>query len=417
MVRAFSCVALLFVAGITASAAPPSGYTAKVTVSEPTRFDWTFAVTNQSLANPPAKLTGDGYDSKKQTYELFVPERKDAKKPLPAILFVSAGDEPSGWKSFEKVCKDNGFAFIGVRGAGNNVPPPKRVRIILDCLDDVRRQLPLDADRTYISGFSGGARIASAIAFAHPEFFGGLIPICAAGDLREESWLRHRLMDRVSAALITGESDFNRGEVERWKFGMWKDVGIRSRVWVQPKMGHAMPSNATLAEALKWLEEDADRRSTIAKKSPASRATPGDVLTREEFAKALFDEAKQSLGNKLTQYRGLMILKGIAARWPDLAAGKAALELLKEYDAKKERPWEEDDLAEQRKQIAAEARAMGDYALNGIPAGSQYEKIKPDIAKRAIDLWSVLISDAPDSTLGKEGKKHTAELEKLLKKK
>src|SRR5262245_26093216 len=242
MLRASFAIVIALLAAFTATAAPPAaGYTAKVTVSGPTRLDWTFAVTNQSLADPPANLTGDGFDSTKQTYELFVPERKDAKKPVPAILFISAGDEPGGWKTFEKTCKDSGFVFIGVRGAGNNVPPPKRVRIVLDCFDDVRKQIPLDPDRTYISGFSGGARMACGIAFALPEYFGGMIPICAGGDLREESWLRHRLMDRMSAALITGETDFNRGEVERWKGTMWKDIGIRTRVWVQPKMGHAMP--------------------------------------------------------------------------------------------------------------------------------------------------------------------------------
>ncbi|HEY1188787.1 MAG TPA: hypothetical protein VGE74_14125, partial [Gemmata sp.] len=369
-----------------APAAPPAaGYTAKVTVSGPTRLDWAFAVTNQSLANPPAKLTGEGYDSAKQSYELFVPERKDPKKPVPAIVFVSAGDDPAGWKPFEALCKDRGFAFIGVRGAGNNVPPPRRVRIVLDCFDDARRQLPLDPDRTYISGFSGGARIACAIGFALPEHFGGIVPVCAGGDLREETWLRHRLADRISAALVTGETDFNRGEMERWRAGMWKDVGVRTKVWVQPKAGHAMPPAATLAEVVKWLDEDTARRAAGAKKHPTSRATADGALTREQHANAVLAEAKTLLGSKATQYRGLMLLKGTAGRWPDLAAGKSALALLTEYDAKKERPWEDADIAEQRKSIAAEARALGDYALNGIPAGSQYEKLKPDIAKRAID--------------------------------
>ncbi|MBN9117780.1 MAG: hypothetical protein J0I06_01175 [Planctomycetes bacterium] len=405
-------------AGHLASGAPPAaGYTAKVTVGGPTRLDWTFAVATESLADPPAKFTGDGFDSAKQTYELFVPERKDPKKPAPAILFVSAGDEPSGWKSFEKTCKDGGFVFIGVRGAGNNVPPPKRVRIVLDCYDDVRKQIPLDPDRTYISGFSGGARIACAVAFALPEYFGGVIPVCAAGDLRDEPWLRHRAVDRLSAALVTGETDFNRGEVERWKGTMWRDVGIRTRVWTQAKMGHAMPSSVTLTEAVKWLDDGADRRAAAAKKSATSRATPDGAPSREENAKAIFEEAKQQLGNRATMHRGLMLLKGAAGRWPDLAPGKAALKLLQEYDARKDRPWEDDDLAEQRKQIAAEARGLGDYALNGIPAGSQYEKQKPAIAKRAIDLWGVLIADAPNSALGKEGKKWAADLEPLTKKK
>jgi len=57
-----------------------------------------------------------------------------------------------------------------------------------------------------------------------------------------------------------------------------------------------------------------------------------------------------------------------------------------------------------RKQLAAEARALGDYALNGIPAGSPYEKSRPEMAAQAIEYWSALIADAPESELAKEGK-------------
>src|SRR5262249_25455661 len=149
-----------------------------------------------------------------QTYELFVPAAKD-KKPLPLILFVSPNNDASGWKSFESVCKQQGILFAGAHGAGNNCPGQKRVRIILDVLDDVRRNYPVDPDRTYVPGFSGGGRIACAIVFALPELFGGAMPICASGDLREETWLRHRVQDRLSVALLTGQTDFNRGEVER----------------------------------------------------------------------------------------------------------------------------------------------------------------------------------------------------------
>ena len=186
MIRLAAPLILAFSSALAAAAPPPSGYTAKVTVSGPTRLDWTFAVTNRSLADPPANVLGKDYDSTKQAYQLFVPAREDAKKPAPAILFVSSGDEPGGWKAFETLCKEKGFVFIGVRGAGNNVPTAKRVRIILDCLDDVRRQIPLDPDRTYVSGFSGGGRIACAVAFALPEHFGGVLLLCAGGDLRDE---------------------------------------------------------------------------------------------------------------------------------------------------------------------------------------------------------------------------------------
>ena len=58
------------------------------------------------------------------------------------------------------------------------------------------------------------------------------MPICAGGELREESWLRQRVIDRLSVALLTGEKDFNRGEVERWRATYLTEVGVRNKVWV-----------------------------------------------------------------------------------------------------------------------------------------------------------------------------------------
>ncbi len=215
MLGTFGSLVLVAPLPLAISAAPKEGYTSRVVVSEPTRIDWVFTAATQSPARPPAKLLPAQFASTKQDYELFVPRRKDTKKPLPAILFISAGDEPQGWKAFEKPCKNLGVVFIGVRGAGNGVAGPLRSRIVLDCFDDVRRQVPLDPDRTYIAGFSGGGRTACAIGFALPEYFGGILSIGAGGELRDEPWLRHRAIDRLSIALVTGTTDFNRGEVER----------------------------------------------------------------------------------------------------------------------------------------------------------------------------------------------------------
>lgn len=417
MHRTFVALALLVAHASTASAAPPAAYTPRVTVSGPTRLDWTFVISTQSQTQPPAETLGPGYESTKQSYELFLPPRKDPKKPIPAVLFVSAGDEAGGWKAFEAICKEKGIAFIGVRGAGNNVPQGKRVRIVLDCFDDVRRQVPLDPDRTYAAGFSGGGRVACGIAFALPEYFGGVLPICSSGDLRQEQWLRFRIADRLSAALVTGESDFNRGELERWKGPMWKDLGIRTKVWVQPKTGHAMPSAGTLAEAIDWLDAAAPARSALVKKSPASRAGIDAPPPREVAARAFLKEGEELLKQPATLYGGLMLVKGVYERWPDTTAGKAALKRLQEFEAKKEKLWEADDIAELRKQYQAEARALGDYALHGVPPGSPYEKQRPAMAKQAIELWQTLVADSPNGEIAKEGKERIAELEALAKKK
>src|SRR5262249_46324103 len=186
--------------------------------------------------------------------ELFVPPGYNLRKPSPLVVFVSAGDSPQGWKAWEKVCRRRGIIFAGAYNAGNTTPIKKRARITLDVLDDVRRRLYTDPDRTYLSGISGGAGHACNIAFALPELFGGVVPVCAGYDLRPEPWLRQRVAERLSVALVTGTTDFNRPEVERLRLPVLRAYGVRSRLWVFPRMGHTLPEPTQLDPVVGWLE-------------------------------------------------------------------------------------------------------------------------------------------------------------------
>jgi len=392
-------------------AAPPTGYQAQVKVTAPTRLDWTFVVSNRSLTEPPDKWRLADFPSASQSFELFVPMRRDPKQPVPLLLFVSPSNQPMGWKHFEPACKKMGFAFAGVRDAGNDVPAQKRIRIILDVFDEVRRQLPIDPDRTYIAGFSGGGRMACAVGFALPEYVGGVLPICAGGKLRDESWLRQRSADRLSVALLTGQTDFNKGEVERLWGGYFKDVGVRSRTWTQPGLGHGVPKDEVLQEAVRFLDQTAAQRNDLAKRFPASRAGATDP-GREGAAKLLLAEGKQRLAMKGQVYAGLMQFKGVLERWPDLPAAKEAEKVLLEYDNRKEKPWEVEDIAEQRRFLIAEARSLDAYASGDLPA--QYAKDRAGMLKKALELWQLVQQDSPDSPAGKEAAKRIPALEKML---
>jgi pimeloyl-ACP methyl ester carboxylesterase len=407
-----SSLVLLLVVAASVSAAPPPGYHAKVSVTAPTRLDWTFALSNRSLATPPADWLGN-YDSRKVLFELFVPNRPDPKAPLPLVLFISPGDQPAGWKSFETPCKQLGMLFVSPYGAGNSVSPKKRVRMVLDVLDEVRRLYPTDPDRTYLAGFSGGGRIAWAIASALPEHFGGVIPVCAAGDLREETWLQQRVTDRLSVVLLTGQTDFNRGEVERFRGPILQEVGVRTKVWVQPGLGHGIPNDKTVLEALRWLDEGAAKRAELARKYPATRVSGDAAPSREERAQTLLAEGRERLKTPQTLYSGLMLIQGVMARWPDLKPGEDAKRLLTEYEGKAEKPWEAEDIALQRKNLIARAHGLTAYATGALPA--QYVKQRPDMAKAALELWKAILADGPDTPAGVEAKKRIPELEKLLK--
>ena len=139
----------------------------------PPRLDWQFA--SQGFGSGVAKLPAD-YDSTKQRYQLYVPTVK--KKSWPLIVFISPGDKPAGLSAFKSVCDREGVLFCSPFAAGNAVLGGQRERIVLDKLDDGRRTYPVDPDQTYLSGFSGGGRMACAIGFALPECFGGIAPVC-----------------------------------------------------------------------------------------------------------------------------------------------------------------------------------------------------------------------------------------------
>lgn len=402
--------------------ADETGYQPEVTIRAATRLDWVFAVSNQSRVDPPADWL-EGYDSTQQRYQLFVPQvakttvkskkgKSGTSLGLPLVLFISAGDQPAGWTQMQAVCQQQGIAFASPFAAGNNTPTQRRVRIILDVLDDVRQRHGIDPDRTYIGGFSGGGRIACAIGFALPELFGGVMPVCAGGDLRDEAWLRRRVIDRLSVAMITGADDFNRSEVEQFRATQLRGVGVRTQVTVVPKMGHSIPDAKTFSKVVEWLDAGAGDRRKLAQQYPASRVSRDGVLSREESARSLFDEGQKRLKGAETLYSGLMQLQGVMQRWPDLQVAEDAKAILLDYEGRPERPWEAEDIAEQRKFLIARARALSAYGSGDLPP--QYVKQRKEMLEAAINLWMLVVQDGQDAQAVAEGEKRLPELKKRL---
>jgi predicted esterase len=404
---------LLALVSLTGRAFAEPGYQAEVSVSNPTRLDWTFVLANQSVVEPPADWLGT-YESKSQRYECFIPAttKKAKSDGLPVVIFVSASDAPAGWSQLESVCKQKGVVFASPYGAGNNTAMPRRVRIVLDVLDDLRRDNRIDPDRTYIGGFSGGGRVACAIAFALPELFGGVIPVCAGGELRDEPWLRHRAIDRLSIAFLTGSDDFNLGEIDRFKAPLFTDLGIRTKVTVVPSHGHAVPGPKVFQAALDWLDSGATDRRKQAAQRPGLHLRSDQSTTREELAKSMLSEGEKLVTDRKTMFKGLMLLQGTMTRWPDLPEADKAKRILLDHEERKEKPWEADDIADQRKYIIAYARALDGYAAGELP--QQYEKQRPDMLKAAIAAWNSVVQDGEDDKAVREAKRRLPVLEKLL---
>jgi predicted esterase len=342
-------------------------------VAAATRFDWEFAARG---VGPDAGKLPAGYDSAKQKYQLFVPKNYAKNKPAALVLFISPGEGPQGWKNWQKLCETEGVFFASPYGAGNSTPATHRTRIILDVLDDIRRAYKIDPDQTYLTGFSGGGRMACAIGFALPEYFGGVIPVCGTNTISGTTYLRHRVEERLSVAFITGEKDTNRKENEEVMYPWLQEIGVRSKLWVVPKMGHAIPSGEVMAEVHAWVAEDLQRRREDAKARPKLAVGPDDTPSGTEQAKRLVDTAVADIKLPARTWRGVALLQGVTQRWAKSASAGEARSLLKEVlnnDKLVERISEQ-GADDEVKSVTAQAKAMERFG--NIP--------------KAIEAWGLL---------------------------
>lgn len=255
--------------------------------------------------------------------------------------------------------------------------------------------------------------MACTIAFALPEVFGGVMPVCAGGELRDEPWLRHRAIERLSVAFVTGANDFNRGEISRFCGPMFGDMGIRTKVTVVPNLGHGIPDNKAFGSVLEWLDKGVDGRRELAAKHPTSRIDADRAPSRDEWSKDLLAEGQSRIKDRAMIYSGLMQLQGVMTRWPDLPTADEAKRILLDYDNRNDKPWEADDIAEQRKFLIARARAVDAYGSGDLP--EQYQAQRPNMLKAAIALWEQVLDDGQDADAVAEAMRRIPVLTKLLK--
>ena len=357
--------------------------TKEVQVSAPGRLDWKFG----SFGFGPGSDKMENYDSTKQRYILHVPKKYKADKAWPIVVFISPGNGPGGWASWKAVCEKKGVFFCSSFGAGNATRAGKRTRIVLDMLDDVRRKYQIDPDRTYLSGLSGGGRMACSIAFALPEWFGGVAPICGTTPNAGPAYLRHRIQERLSVAFITGSTDFNRKENEEYMAPYFKELDIRSKLWVVPKLGHAMPGGDTLAAVYAWLEEDLPRRRADVKARPGLAMSAKDTPSGEVQAARIVETALADLKNPQRVWRSVCLLQGVVARWNKTDPGLKARKLLKDIvkDEKLLQTAGEQGAEDEQKSLSAQARAFERFGQRG----------------QAIEAWELLARNQPDTPAGK----------------
>jgi len=197
----------------------------------------------------------------RESIDVFVPAQMPAAG-FGLIVFVPAGDDfflPRDWRaSLER----RGIVFVSLRGAGNDADViGRRIPMVLHATDHAIDSLRIDPARVYVSGFSGGARLAQRVALAWPDLFSGSLQFAGSVVVgmnrlppppRE---LMSRFQENTRVVLVSGNLDLpNRRNDAETREGLRALCVAGERGFGPARLDHWVPDGRAFARALEMLE-------------------------------------------------------------------------------------------------------------------------------------------------------------------
>lgn len=218
-----------------------------------------------------AAETPPDYVVSRETFEVLLPPDFDPEKSHGLFLWIHSGDAPQIPRDWEAVLAKHDLIFIGARKSGNKRNIFDRVRMAIDANHNARQFLNIDGRRVYVSGFSGGSRVASMLGVAWGDMFSGTI--CCMGvnfytdveapdgkvygmSYLPDEQLLPLVKEACRYALVTGSKDFNLANTKgAWENGFVAEGFRHARFFEVPDHGHRPPPAEWLEKAILFLDE------------------------------------------------------------------------------------------------------------------------------------------------------------------
>lgn len=211
------------------------------------------------------------YDVKKEKFRIYVPKSHAAGEAWGLLVYINPGDGAGLPAGYEAVLEKRKLLAVSPYKSGNERHAYDRFRLAIDAGFNMHKRYKIDPERVYVSGFSGGGRIASMLGVAYADLFAGAIPLCGVNfytDIPSEPgkmWPRNYIpVDEALKiaksgsrfALMTGEKDMNLGNTRAvFEQGFKKEGFKRAELIVVPGLGHAPPPADAFDKALEFVDK------------------------------------------------------------------------------------------------------------------------------------------------------------------
>ncbi len=218
-----------------------------------------------SISNTPIEILGqemassyiDMLDQNEQiTWEIYVPTTYDANKPSGIMVYISPQNSiktPNGWMD---IMEQNNLIWVAATQSGNKVMAGKRVLMAVMALPLLQKNYAINGNRIYVSGLSGGGRVASIVATQYPNIFKGGIYNCGSNFWGDQTPTQIDLIKQNRFVFVTGSEDFNLEDTKSVR-SKYRKAGVENtKLMVIPRMGHQNPNRRKFTQAIKYLDEN-----------------------------------------------------------------------------------------------------------------------------------------------------------------
>jgi pimeloyl-ACP methyl ester carboxylesterase len=265
-----------------------------------------------------------------QSYALFLPSAYTAEKKWPILYaFDPLGRGLVPVKLFQDAAKEFGFIIVGSNNSRNGI---ELKDIIQNLWSDTHQRFAIDERRVYTTGFSGGARVASAVALSYPGAVAGVI--AASGGPPPN--FNPTLANQISFFGTAGSEDFNFPEMQRLKRRM-DEVGVTNRLVIF-EGSHEWPPSKICGEAISWMEVQAMKSGARAKDNELidrRLASKTKTAVGYETARRMY-EAYLEYQALITEFKGLREVTELAASAERLRSSKEVRSAIKSERAEEE---------------------------------------------------------------------------------
>ncbi|HWE37126.1 MAG TPA: hypothetical protein VG406_11215 [Isosphaeraceae bacterium] len=213
------------------------------------------------------------YDITREKFRIWISDKYSHEETWGLFVWVDPGSTPRLPVEWGRELADRKLLAISAYDSGNDRHTYFRCRLAVDGAFNMRKRFHIDPRRVYISGGSGGGRVASILGISYADIFAGAFPIVGADFYKAvltpdggafyppsffpDAKVLAAAKRRNRYVLLTGSKDTNRDNTRSVFRRGYKAEGFRHILYLEvPKMGHAWPPADWFAKGLDFLDKD-----------------------------------------------------------------------------------------------------------------------------------------------------------------